>query len=82
MELWLTYVIGFILYREKRRIGMLSIPAGEDSPIESVISVINSLAISGCQLVFVTGRPDRIYYPTVDWLERYLPPTGTMIKSL
>lgn len=55
--------------------------AGEDSPIESVISVINSLAISGCQLVFVTGRPDRIYYPTVDWLEKVSPPTGTMIKK-
>lgn len=54
---------------------------GDDSPIPHTFDVVNALALSGCQLVFVTGRPDRTYYPTVDWLERFLPSTGTMIRK-
>lgn len=53
----------------------------KDKPIQHVIDVVTSLALSGCQLVFVTGRPDRCYYQTEDWLERYLSSFGTMIRK-
>lgn len=51
-----------------------------DFPIESTLSVINLMAHSGAQLVFVTGRPNKCYLETVNWLERYLPPYATMIR--
>lgn len=51
-----------------------------DYPIESTLSVVNSISLSGAQLVFVTGRPNKCYLETVNWLERYLPPVVTMIR--
>lgn len=52
---------------------------GGDSPIKNVLDVVNALSLSGCQLVFVTGRPDKCYTETVNWLECYLPSYTTMI---
>lgn len=53
---------------------------GGDSPIKNVLDVVNTLSMSGCQLVFVTGRVDKCYTDTVNWLECYLPPYTTMIR--
>lgn len=40
----------------------------EDEPITDMVALMKSLAISGCYLIGVTGRPERFRKPTIKWL--------------
>lgn len=43
-----------------------------DSPIFPVISTLNSLLNTGCEIIFITTRPVKTKNDTINWLNKYI----------
>jgi hydroxymethylpyrimidine pyrophosphatase-like HAD family hydrolase len=50
---------------------------GEDDPIEHTVEIVKGLLVVGnVEVVFLTGRPERVRSQTMIWLENALDSTG------
>lgn len=46
---------------------------GEDTPIWSVMTLLDFLVDGGAYIIFVTGRPEKCRDKTLAWLKHYIP---------
>jgi hypothetical protein len=51
---------------------------GEDAPLITGIDLVHDLLASGLNIVYVSGRPERLRSVTLDWFERHQLPEATM----
>jgi predicted kinase len=47
---------------------------GEDDAHQDIVDLVNTLLDAGAQIIFVSGRDQRAYKPTRDWLDRHVGP--------
>lgn len=66
------------LRRRPKRWDAFFAAAGADDPLSEGLAVAQTLA-AGHEIVYLTGRPERIRRATQSWLERYRLPPGRLL---
>jgi phosphoglycolate phosphatase-like HAD superfamily hydrolase len=63
----------------------------DDEPIRNVVEVVRAVglfrhygesSIESADIVYLTGRPERVRYETQSWLARYFLPSGTLVMRM